>query len=137
MASRSASARPTAVGEGDQMLRAPSLYKIALEILDKETPLSRKITLVEVGLAIIIIRSETMLRASISDEALNIPHLKEIERREGVKTPANLGDIKRWARELLEKIRWAGLSDPYNTIYNIGVILAAISFVQGSSMEEA
>jgi hypothetical protein len=119
------------------MLRSPSLYRIALEILDKETPLARKVALVEVGLAATIIRSELMLNTP--DKILkNIPHFEEIEKSEGIKAPTNIEDIKRWAGELLQKIRREGLSDPYNTIYNIGVILAAISFVQEPfSVEEA
>jgi hypothetical protein len=134
--------RPRKIGIGGRFVRLRPrsiLYRIALEILDKETPLARKVALVEVGLAMAIIRSELMLNTPIPDKTItSIPHFEEIEKSEGVRAPTSIEDIKRWARELLQKIRREGLSDPYNTIYNIAVILAAISFVQEpSSVEEA
>jgi hypothetical protein len=109
----------------------PAIRTIALEILDKETPLVHKVAMTEAGLAAAIIRSEIILQTPISDKALtSLPHFKEIEKSEGIKAPESLNDITRWAIELLQKIRREGLSDPYNTIYNIGVILMAISFIQ-------
>ena len=110
---------------------SPAIRAIALEILDKETPLARKVAMTEAGLAAAIIRSNIILQSPISDIALiSLPHFKEIEKSEGIKAPESLNDVMRWVIELLEKIRREGLSDPYNTIYNIGVILMAISFIQ-------
>lgn len=124
--------RPRKIGRfirittGSQAIRAT-----ALEILDKETPLARKVAMTEAGLAAAIIRSDIIYQTPASDIALtSLPHFEEIEKSEGIKAPKSLNDVMRWAIELLRKIRREGLSDPYNTIYNIAVILMAISFIQ-------
>lgn len=132
---RIAPKRPRRIDIGGRFTRtiAPrtTIYRIALEILDKDTPLVHKVALTEAGLAMAIIRSELMLNTPVSDRALTgLPHFKEIEKSEGIKTPSSINDIERWARELLQKIRREGLTDPYNTIYNIAVILAALGYMQ-------